>query len=1355
LREVSNMSLKDLNLILNKESVITTWPTRSLETEPQRVERDYEVHARTHIPLGDTERYVKDVFKWVSGQNKGAVVGGVLGDYGEGKTSFLVHLWASSRDQGICAVPPFEWDNFGQIPQGIAAWLAYVLEPKHPTEARRVRALANAFRQQSVEQMARQQAEQTGGDYEAILTTLEYQARERRLRFGESADRLIDFVQGAAEVVQQSGYAGLLVLLDEPEVAAKGLGREQVQKFLFDVTNEVHRRHGHYGLMFSMPTNFYAAAAARFAAFTARLESQGCLVRLADLYGADFAEALWSRYMQAFALEARSQDMVNALALEALGQIGDTIQNSHLGYGPRSVVSAFRRIVQRYQESKPPYGPAYVVQDILDGEILAQEEYATRLRGCFRSPDITDENREAVEFLGAFPSGSRTEVLRRMGYVEPLRPLARADGLVYRTAHTMGLRTLRSGPGREPVNPLREIILGLDDAYAPDRKCFGAALEAFGEEMVPLLLEAQRGQQLEGWTWLQEPQPAGVDVLLGAAVGAFPGMGRLFPRRAAIACVAGIDANLRSVSAPPRLDPTSGPTRYDLFYMFQLHWNDTQPAIDAPARVTMEPSGSKPAMVRLVVDINQGRVSQEYLAEIVGADRMTPFWALYLMHEMARQQLGRQEEQEWEVLRKQLRLSLLATLLPANVWEALARATEERLKLASGSIPGSGAGALDQTATALLRYRYPSYVTLIRQPRWQSKIDDYIAALNHVAVPLAAKRGRKAWEPESIGVAAQVLGTSRMNLESAFAGYEHLIEVTSRGKRVPVLVQFKVHPMEEEIRERIMEGAEGHIKRDGKECPYLPEADLLGDLLQHGYTVEELQRIIQMGRARGLFVEDEYRGERILYCPPLDLEDLREQLRQKLADLVAEIKAFRQIPEYKTYFDPEAVERDIAAMEDEVAYEEIRERILAEFRRDHARLEPWFTQLSEALDTPRRRCRQTMDQLLNSADAKRVSRSQGESAWVGTLNRYIVPNLKQALAEFGGDAKALLRTIDQAKRKYQHRSDRAPLESIGVLVEGRSTLEDAKTSSADLCQKARDLAGMLSDHREWVALLRKSDGLAKELTDLALAKAHKAKGEELTARFEEVCARIEEHLRSRNLQGLPHHKQFAAEFDEIETDLREYLGQLKERFDLRKNQVNGLLASFSIDARIRQVFNPMDVDGCYSALYEGAASELADRVVCGSLGELEEEQRELDFAASVLEVIPDDEDKRLRSAMDAAAEAMRAFDGKLTAEWVQAAVDDEAGNAAGAMQAAYEAALAASGDARKVILQATKPTPPPEKRARDVLEHLSANGEADLKEFILQAIAAGDGPAEALERTLATLVELFKRNCIQVRLRGR
>ncbi len=58
------MTINELDLILKKDPIISTWPARSLSEKPERVEQDYLVHAKTHLPLGDTTKYVDMAFKW-------------------------------------------------------------------------------------------------------------------------------------------------------------------------------------------------------------------------------------------------------------------------------------------------------------------------------------------------------------------------------------------------------------------------------------------------------------------------------------------------------------------------------------------------------------------------------------------------------------------------------------------------------------------------------------------------------------------------------------------------------------------------------------------------------------------------------------------------------------------------------------------------------------------------------------------------------------------------------------------------------------------------------------------------------------------------------------------------------------------------------------------------------------------------------------------------------------------------------------------------------------------------------------------------------------------------------------------
>ena len=43
------MSIKDLDLILKKDPIITTFPVSQLQTQPRTVEQLYLTHAKTHL----------------------------------------------------------------------------------------------------------------------------------------------------------------------------------------------------------------------------------------------------------------------------------------------------------------------------------------------------------------------------------------------------------------------------------------------------------------------------------------------------------------------------------------------------------------------------------------------------------------------------------------------------------------------------------------------------------------------------------------------------------------------------------------------------------------------------------------------------------------------------------------------------------------------------------------------------------------------------------------------------------------------------------------------------------------------------------------------------------------------------------------------------------------------------------------------------------------------------------------------------------------------------------------------------------------------------------------------------------
>ena len=111
-------------------------------------------------------------------------------------------------------------------------------------------------------------------------------------------ERFLNYCEELTAVIKEAGYAGLLMLLDEPELAAKELGFSAVSQILFEIANGLLQRHGDYGVFISMPENFLASAHRTFGALPARLQARNCMSRLRDIYGSDFAEQLWASYVE-------------------------------------------------------------------------------------------------------------------------------------------------------------------------------------------------------------------------------------------------------------------------------------------------------------------------------------------------------------------------------------------------------------------------------------------------------------------------------------------------------------------------------------------------------------------------------------------------------------------------------------------------------------------------------------------------------------------------------------------------------------------------------------------------------------------------------------------------------------------------------------------------------------------------------------------------------------------------------------------------------------------------------------------------------------------------------------------------
>lgn len=1342
------MSLDELDLILKKDPIISTWPAQSLADDPLRVQNDYLIHAKSHVPLGDTTRYVDNLFRWVSGANKGTFIGAVLGDYGEGKTSFLVHVWAESSERRVLAVPPFQWRAFEQIIDAIAGWLLFLLQDQRPDLAAQVKRLQAAFHQQTAESLAQEMIEREGGDYESALVTIKSLIASSSVHVtAMSASRVLDFCARASEIVSDAGYEGLLVLLDEPEKAADALGIQAVHLFLFDLADELLRRQGNYGFFVSLPRNFHASAVTRFPALTARLEGRGCFPSLSALYGPGFARDLWNRYAQAFELGPVAERVVSPLALEAIGQVGSS-ERKDLSYGPRSVISAFRRMVDHWRRTGEAYSPRQFVQDALDQEITLPDGYRSRVQTALRSPEIDDHNRDAVTLLAAFPGGLRIEVLDELGLTEVLRPLARANGPVYRSALIMGLRALLPETASAGSDPLREQIEEIDAAYAPDLRTFERALAGFCRDLVPMVFREREGQQLEGWQYIKPLAAANSQLWIGALQGAFPQASRWYPQRAAILVVSGLGARAKGVTVP-RLPEDSGPLCYDLQFSLVLRWNRELGELTQGTRIVDR--GDGPILIQVLLDLTEGLVVQDGLAEMVGADRLTPLWVLNLLQGMQEVQLPKEQEVIWKNLRDELQRKLVGLLFGTKFADGLAHEAQSVF----GERPvGRGLDLLGHVSLLALKHRYPDYETLIRQPRWQGRVDAYISALGSAEVPLAAKRGREPWRPED-SVAARVLGANRMNLTGgAYAGYESLITVESRGRSAPLEVSFRVHPLEDEIRRTICSqemGAGRKFRHEGKECWYLPLEDLFEIVKQKGYTVEELGKIIEIGKARGSYALGRMGREDVLYCMPLDPDELKAQLRAKLDELILEIREYKKLPDYVTSLDEERVRQEINAIEDDADYEQLLLRLNREFQANHQRLPGYFDRVQERLRGARNVLAGLQGQITGSRDVARLQVPAARSKWREALERLIIPNLQDTGDDLRSELRSALEQADRAITRYVHSQGKSPADNLVLLLEGLTEASALEATQSRLVDAVRSWLMHVSELNQWSGLLRTdSDPLYERLLELRLDEAHRGKGDELLARFDQVAERIKDHILRRNVTGLGAYQQFREEFQAIETARQDYLSTLKASFDVQKGRVNSLLERAKLDGRVNVVFNPAAISDCYEQLYRAGVKTILETGCAQILREIENQVRDLRYARDILKAVSAEDAAALSSALEQVRAKTVALAGQVTDQWLRHLCEEWSDSDVEAIVTYFDQAFDVVREARRKAGEVGRPDPPEAGEAHELYAVLPSTGQADLKELVLKAMERRPDPSSALETSLEALAELFRRNAVQI-----
>ena len=1340
------MSISDLSSILNKDAIIATYPAAHLRSIPEQVEHMYRAHAKTHIPLGDTSKYVDTIFKWVGGQNMGAFIGAVVGDYGHGKTSFQVHVWEESTERKVFAVPPFSWKKVADMIEGTAAWTDYMLGKSNPDQARKARKIYDKYRKQTLIEAAEKVAQQTGQKIDDVLRSLEaLVASGASVGMEITADRLLDYCEELTAVIKEAGYVGLLTLLDEPEVAAKELGFASVSQILFEIANGLLQRQGDYGVFVSMPENFLATAQRTFASLPARLQGRNCMCRLRDIYGSDFAEQLWASYVRNFDLGSEGEKIVAPITLKAIGQVASS-DRKDLSYGPRTVVSTFRQMVHRYKGSKTIYEVEDFVDDCLEDEILVSPDYPSRIRECLNRLEISKLDKRSIKILAGFPNGVTTEQTEKLEIDTVFLEQARSSGVVYKLHGLFGLAPLRKKEGevleKEPDQTITEIF----NEFAPSPRSFERAKEAFVNYLIPLIFEKRSGQQLVGWDPPVRWSERG-DIKMTEIVGAFNQTAKDYPRRKVAIAVGPANKLIRPEEFR---DPDS---QTDILIHFLLRWNVEESLPEQLVQVLPgRPEKSEPAVIRIAIDLAGDPIQNEQLQNIVDTSFLTPLGILYLIGEMDRQSFQREVEAVWDAIRKPLLHNLLVRFFQDE--EVRNQAAEEIKR----TIPSGAVELVPSLCDHVLKERYPEYSTLIRQPQWTNKVGDYILALQNQSIPLSCKRGREPWKALK-SMVANAFNTNVMNLNDFFSGYENLIYINMGRGREDAEVEFKMHPLEVRIQERIRaEKPPSPLKVDDKECWWVNFSELVSLFLYSGYQIDEITQIVEMGKARGTFYATKHRGRPVLYCMPLDPEQMKAQLREKLESLKEEFEELKKLPDFRHDFNFESVEKKIDALADDADFESIKSKIHRVFEQNHDRLDGYFSRLEEALGTEISNAVQVEQNISSSRQVSGLKTlPTAFSKWCADLNTYIVANLGKIVEDIKRECSSIKQKANRAIPEFAANRKGPPIEKIKRLLDGWNSHASLSTQVINLKNDFQQLRKHLDDYDQWVKLLTPSDDLHKQLIEMKKDDAHKLKANELIRETEEVWESISDHLRTRNVSGLGSYKQYFKQIEDIETKRRKYLQELRGAFEKVKDRVNLFLTDIGLgsESRVSVVFNPDDSKGCYAQLFNQAVEQMKKVSKDESMG-LSEKRLDLLYAGNVLKRVTLEEVAQVLTELKKCEETLENLSKNLTAEWIEEIAEEDGEPQPGVdeVKEAIRKTHEVSRDARKMIIEKTKQTVEAKisKESKDMLKLIPDNQAVDLKQLILEMLKEDQPPAGILESALKHLSELFMNDKVQIKL---
>jgi hypothetical protein len=1140
------MNLEGLQAILDKEEIVATQRAEDLLDRPDIVDRVYQGHVRTYIPLGrqasgnENGQSVAEFERRVIREIKqaGALRGYITAEYGHGKTSTALYLWQRAREENVLAVPPFQLNKLTDFIRATYGWVRYEIQRTRPqtTAVQEADQLYDSLINRSAESIARQ--------YNMTTADAQRMAREKPEVLELTPADYIRFFEEMTRLVQSVGYDGLLVLADElqqyidPEIK-QGI-KDPISPF-FDIIGAILTRRNqlNFGLVVVIPPKELEQLR----------DGRGDLIHralqasldLRTVYNQEFPQRLWERLAKEFRFQEHQERIISADCLTALGQIG---ARHTLSDGPRTIINTLRRATRRYIEAgypaDSPYTPETLVNDLLQGNIqydsskrIAQVTSRVLAHSLVKGQP---ERERAVKWAAAFPNeGVPRELQDRMGLTTAFDDLSQGG---------LGDLIISVGDVRNrgfTLRDLQESPVDSDWLSKMTREFWRSYVETADitrERVLRGFVTLLKTKLFPDNQWkLVKEIPSRLTQNAGLLLeGSFNASRSRFPERTVHVRVLWEDESVKDAHS-------EGEALIEIRLCRYLdHVESERRQLALPMEIDFTNNSLRLTLNLMYRQADVPPSLEQKIGSIVSPFKLNPLLLLTL-HQAIDEQRARNNipKNDDQLIKHMFQIDLMdhafRELFNPTVGLPVQAAQERIVEL--------GLHKLFETA-------YPTYDPLIVVGNWGSSLQKYRNALAHLETNYE-RQGQVAVEDTKEKIAT-LFTLSNTGLDSFARSFPALIEGVSKlpGKGEGS-VRFTLHPLEKAIRQWLQESPNKEtVQLAGQtyELHRLPNNQLYDRAHDQGYLDKEIEAILELMVARGLVEQDTRRGyvrEAVTQAPSVD------ELEADITEWMTELKTLRAAFPH---------DKQLANSADEV---EKARKLMTELRQ-----KPDETKLLSS----RRRVQHERQQLSILAEEKHKALLKD----AGNLLHRLPPqdvrlkiNLEKPLQANVGyveqvdDLRSrLLRVyvkletdITQAQQRIQSTQATLKKEGLGLATLAKLAGEVAsyEPQVVELKQRHDKFQSDYKQYAEWAGLVEKGSAVREELQQLSDLVA------EQTQIFDDLSRDIRGHLSANKLDALPDAPTYSVRLNDLAETVRQIRTEATNRFTTLQERYRQALVS--------------------------------------------------------------------------------------------------------------------------------------------------------------------------------------------------